>query len=344
MPDVESCQQPARRDDWHTRWLEMQAAYGEYRRSSEALECTRHSSDDADAGDYRRMAMLEGQQRLAFERYVDARIAFLESRFDEMNRPETGGSAPHGAAAAAVTAEAEKESRIKSWVAVASSRPVLQTLAVLLLCTMSFSLMREQKRVRELEARRDEIRAAPVQMGQELQGPRQKLDASKPAAAPAPLVQLEPSAPVKDPAASTRARASQPQAARHARQQQKASANRVPGREPTRRIAEGRASYDFSLARSREYKRVGPLSIWVKSIDPQTRSVSLSILSENIEVNVPSMKIDQPIWVRTAHGHRVGLVADRITANRLEGHLIENANGDADLRASRTRPTVDRAP
>jgi hypothetical protein len=343
MPDVESCQQPERRDDWHTRWLAMQAAYGEYRRSSEALECTRHSSDDADAGDYRRMAMLEGQQRLAFERYVDARIAFLESRFDEMNRPETGGCAPHGAAA---TAEAEKESRIKSWVAVASSRPVLQTLAVLLLCTMSFSLMWEHKRVRELEARRDEIRAAPVQTGQEWQGPRQKLDPSKPAAAPAPLQQRTPSVPVKHLGASTRVqrRASQPPTAQHARQQQKVSANRVPGREPAAQTAGVRASYDFSLARSREYKRVGPLSIWVKSIDPQTRSVSLSILSENIEVNVPSMKIDQPVWVRTAHGHRVGLIADRITANRLEGHLIENSNGDADLRASRTRPSVDRAP
>jgi len=338
MLEAEICQQQEQRDDWHARWLTMQAAYAEYRRSSEALECTRQSSDDSVAGDYLRLTMLEGQQRLAFERYVDARIAFLESRFDEMNRPDAD-------AAAAPAHPPGNRSRIKAWLTVASSRPVLQTLAVMLLCTMTFSLVREQKRVRDLESGRDELRAALQRTGHEVELLRERMDATEPRTA-SPRAQRTPAASANR--VSTARRAGSAQTIKRAVTQQpkrqlKTGTIRAATPPAPTRPSGGRA-HDFSLPPSREFKRVGPLSVWVKSIGPQARSVSLSIVSETVEVDVPLLKINQPVWVNTAHGHRVGLVADRITANRLEGHLVEAENGKADLRASRTRPNIDGAP
>jgi hypothetical protein len=325
----------------------MQSAYAEYRRSSEVLECTRQSSVEPITEDFLRLAMLEGQQRLAFERYMDARIGFLESRFDEMNRPEAG--AVGAGIAASVAGGQASESGIKVWLSRASSRPVLQTLAVMLLCTMSFSLMSEQKRVRELEAGQDGLRAALLRTGQEVRLLREKLDAPKPPAA-TPQVQTTPAAPAKRAPASRRASwkpsprrgGTRPQSQQHS--QQKAAANRAPAADPAARTAGGRNSYDFSLPASRDFKRVGPLSILVKSTNPQTGSVSLSIVSETVEVDVPSLKTSQPVWIHTAHGHRVGLVADRIMANRLEGHLVEAESGKRDLGASRTRPNLEGAP
>jgi hypothetical protein len=120
--------------------------------------------------------------------------------------------------------------------------------------------------------------------------------------------------------------------------QQKA-VNRAAVTQPARTTG----AHEFSLAPSREFKRVGPLSVLVKSIDSQAHAVSLAIVSESVEVNVPLLRVDQPVWVHTAHGHRVGLVADRITANRIEGHLIE-AQSKADLRASGMRPNLEGAP
>ena len=338
MLEAEICKEQEQRDDWHARWLAMQAAYSEYRRSSEALECTRHSSDDAVAGDHLRLAMLEGQQRLAFERYVDARIAFLESRFDEMNRPEADPGAP-------AAPQPGNPSRIKEWLTVASSRPVLQTLAVLLLCSMSFSLVREQKRVRDLEVGRDKLLVALQQTEHAIELMRDRMDAAEPRTA-APLVQRTPPAGANRVATGRRTGAGQPakRAVQQHTKQQKTNGIRASVPATPARPSNGHTPHDFSLPPSREFKRVGPLSVWVKSIDPKVRGVSLSIVSETVEVDVPLLKINEPVWVHTAHGHLVGLVADRITATRLEGHLIDGENGKSDLRASRARPNIEGAP
>jgi hypothetical protein len=56
----------------------MQSASAEYRRASEAFECTHQSTDDSSTddsstddsaiGEHLRLTMLEGQQRVSFER------------------------------------------------------------------------------------------------------------------------------------------------------------------------------------------------------------------------------------------------------------------------------------
>jgi hypothetical protein len=339
MLEAEICQELEPRDDWHARWLEMQAAYAEYRRSSEALECTRQSGDDPLSTDCLRLAMLEGHQRLAFERYVDARIAFLESRFDDMNRADGSSVAPGGLPQSA--SEPAPEGGIKAWLVAASSRPVLQTLAVVLLCAVSFSLTREQQRVRDLEKGREELRAALLRTVNEVQSLRQRLDAPAPGGSTPPRIRPIPPAPAKATAPQRRAGSkSTPQ--QHA--QAKGAPNRTAPAESPARPTEARNSYEFSLAPSREFKRVGPLSVWLKSIDPQKNSASVAVVSETVQVDVQLLKPNQPVWIHTAHGRRVGFVADRITRNRLDGHLVEADNGKSDLRDSRPRPALEGAP
>src|SRR5438270_4302027 len=143
MSELEICEVPEQRDDWHARWLKMQSAYAEYRRSSEALASARQPDDEPVNEGCLRLNMLEADQRVAFERYMDARISFLESRFDEFNKPDVGppDEAPDAA-------PPEGGSQLKSWFVMANVRPVLQTLAVLLLCTTAFSLILEQARIR----------------------------------------------------------------------------------------------------------------------------------------------------------------------------------------------------
>ena len=149
MPELDVSREPERRDDGHDRWLAMQSAYTEYRRASEALECTRQSADDTN--ERLKLPGLEGLQWLAFERYLETRLEFLEARFDESLRPAVVAEIP--------PASETKLSETGSWLARFKFRGVLEILAAVLLCTMVFSLLREQKRVRDLEASRDELQA-----------------------------------------------------------------------------------------------------------------------------------------------------------------------------------------
>src|SRR4030095_1509812 len=90
MLEVDDSQELERRDDEHDRWLAMQSAYTEYRRASEALECSPEFADDSPTSPGLRLSMLEGQQRVAFERYLEARMEFAESRFDRRGWPGMG--------------------------------------------------------------------------------------------------------------------------------------------------------------------------------------------------------------------------------------------------------------
>src|SRR5262249_6308508 len=123
------------------QWLAMQSAYAEYRRASEALASSDQSADDIPA-----RRGLETQQRVAFEQYMDARLAFLEFRFDETDRPRQNQVDPP----TRDMADSVIGSRFGGY------RLLFLALAIGLVCVAGFSLIRAQKRVRDLEAARDE--------------------------------------------------------------------------------------------------------------------------------------------------------------------------------------------
>jgi len=164
--EVDNSHEPAWRDEGHDRWLAMQSAYAEYKEASEELECTRQSADDTN--ERLKLPVLEGHQWLAFERYFESRMEFLEARFDECNRPAVP--------AAPLVTDANDRTGISSWFALINHRSVLSVLAIVLLGTMVFALLREQKRVRELEASRDELQATLNQTRDGLRLLGQKLD------------------------------------------------------------------------------------------------------------------------------------------------------------------------
>ena len=337
MLEVDDSNEPERRDDEHERWLAMQAAYAEYRRASEALEYATQFADDSPTSEGLRLSMLEGQQRVAFERYLEARMEFLEFQFDGRSWPGTGVAAPP---------KCDTEySRVGSRLAFANCLPFLQ--AVILLCTIAFSLILEQKHVRDLEAARNELRTTLNQTRDGLQLHQQKLNTL---AAPhySPIPQAEHTPPAlarRRPATTPKAVRRKPSAEVQWRHQpslqvkpKQVGANRepVPG---TRSQRSGvRTYFSLSLAPSRQFKRVGPIKVSIRAVDAQRKRVSLSILSDRMQIEVPRLQPNQPVWINQGyHEQPLELVIDRIAGNRLDGHLVERGNNKAALEASRLR-------
>jgi hypothetical protein len=141
----------------------MQSAYVEYQRASEALESPWPSDEDPQGA----LTPLAGRQRVAFERYLEARMEFLEGRYDD--------SYPPGPR-----------------FAVKNVRPYVWVLAALLLCTAAFAVVRTRNHIRDLEASRDDLQARLNQTRAGLEVLAQKVDTWQPAPAPPAIVQPAP--------------------------------------------------------------------------------------------------------------------------------------------------------
>jgi hypothetical protein len=165
-------------DEGHNNWLAMQSAYAEYKRACEALEPADELTDEHLPG-----PTLEDRQRLAFERYMESRIEFLESRFDETNPPGLRTASPSRA--------------------FVPRGPVVPILAAFLVCTVGFAWARERRQVRALETSRDELRTELNQTRAGLRVLAERMNAWTP-----PMIQpVEQSIPAAPPVRSAAPRA-----------------------------------------------------------------------------------------------------------------------------------------
>jgi hypothetical protein len=276
----------------------------DYKRASKALQSYDQSTDESPSREVLRLAMLEGQQRIAFEHYVEARIEFLEFRVEENNRPGPRLVVPIPAAGDAL---------MHRWLAV-GWRPVLEVAAVLLLCVAVLSGVRQQRRLSEMEGTRDRLWTALNQTRDRLQvlGQRpetwdsqhsaireiQEQPGASRAATPAVPLQPKPQALERAPVAATQVHS-----------------------------VAGRTYYKFSLAVSREFERIGPIEVLLRSIDTRGNYVNLAIVSDASKVVERRLQLNQPM--RLPLGYRqqaLELVVNRIVGDRIDGGLVEPAS------------------
>ena len=311
----EDSHERAQRTGQHKRWLAMQSAHEEYQRSSEALEYLAPLSRDSTTDERLLRGVLQDRQRAAFERYLDARMEFLEFRFDEGERRRRYGLAlvRKRVPAAVWTA---------SWLKFGNGRPVVPVLAAaMLVCAAALYYVHQQNRVRELEAARNELWAALKQARDEAQAPSHSRTQTVEFAPPQPTRRAPPTVVPK------------PRRVPH----KQASVKIDPISTVQTQSIGARTYYSFSLEPSSQFQRVGPIQISLRSVDVQRNYVSLSIMSGPVKVEVQRLRLSQPLWIGDAHRQQpLELVADRIGGRRLYGRVIETRD-KPDLRASRLK-------
>lgn len=308
-------QEASQRNGEHKRWLAMQSAHEEYQRSSEALEYLAPLSRDSTTDERLLRGVLQDRQRAAFERYLDARMEFLEFRFDEgERRPRHGLALVRKRIPAAVWTA--------SWLKFGNGRPVAPLLAAAMLaCASALYYIHQQHRVQELEAARNELWAALEQARDEAQAPSHSRTQTVEYAPPEPTRRAPPTVFPK------------PQRVPH--KQAAAKIDPISAAQP--QSIGARTYYSFSLEPSGQFQRVGPIQISVRSVDVQRGYVSLSIMSGPVKVEVQRLRLSQPLWIGDAQRQQpLELVADRIGGKRLYGRVIETRD-KPDLRASRVK-------
>jgi hypothetical protein len=302
MPELEDTNGSVRRDETHERWLAMQSAYAEYLRASEVFENSRELIRDSAEPGRCELTLMESR-RDAFERYLEARMDFLDRQFDEGYRRET----------ATDSGAAGQTGGLSTIARLAGQKWLIPVLAAGILSVSVFSFVREQKHVRDLDSARDQLQASLSDTREELQVLAKELDARE-SVERSTVQRVE--------------HASQPPAPDASADKRRPSAGarwrRLPERIGKTNSHSVAARSYFSLSRSSQFKRVGAIKVSLKSVDVRRNSVDISIVSESGKVDVQRLRLNEPAWIkRTNRGQPMEIVVDRITANGLSAHLIE---------------------
>ena len=306
MREGDESHERKQRNKGHDLGLKLQSAYVEYKHASEALESYDQSTDESPSREVLRLAMLEGQEHLAFERYVEAKMEFLEFRIETNNR-----AGPH----LVIPTPAERTG-MRRWLA-AGWRPALEAATVLLLCATALSGIRQQKRIGEMEGTRDKLWTALNQARDRLQILGQELELWKVSEHSA-IRQIQDTPPEQKPG-ETRAALS------GGRLQQNSEAMKGAATTAIQIHKVGaRTYYTFSLTISRQFERIGPIEISLRSIDTQQNSVSIAIVSDALRMEERHLQLNKPVWLPSGYRQQpLELVVNRIVGNRIDGGLVE---------------------
>src|SRR5260370_13722931 len=161
----------------HQFWLAMQAAHAQWVNATEALDyLIAATPSDVPSPDERlRIARAAEEQRIRFEEYIEARLAFSEfqsAQFQSAQIQSAQLQSARDGGAGTESADGEDseqgfhEIALGPWTLRTTSKFALAALAIALLCPAVFGLtyvMHERKQVRDLEAAREAMSAMLTQ-------------------------------------------------------------------------------------------------------------------------------------------------------------------------------------
>lgn len=318
----------APRSEEHDRWLAMQSAYADYRNASQALEKENSWADDSSGGEPELSVSLEAKQRAAFERYLEARMAYLEFRFDQCDprfnsRSELSVARTRPVGAAAFFRE-------PFWRSLAAWKFSLPVILAVMLCAMAVSIVGLERQLRDLENGRQEFGATLERTSDMLRLLGRRLESGEIAqySAVREVKQVSPAPASGKPAAAAQpgwhkpgeARR-KPQAALHVTP--KKTSGSAMAFDGTQSQSLDMRTYRFALPLSSQFKQVGPVKLSIRSMDLRRNAVSLSLVSDVVKLEAQGLRLNQPLWIHVGNGLRpMELVVERISANRLEGRLM----------------------
>ncbi len=90
--------------------------------------------------------------------------------------------------------------------------------------------------------------------------------------------------------------------------------------------------YEFDLTKSKQFQRVGPLSLSLRKADTKHRSYDLSLMVDDKPVEKQHVNVSEPVWISLGDlPQPVELVVNQIDKNRVRGYVSAPRYKKADL-------------
>jgi septal ring factor EnvC (AmiA/AmiB activator) len=82
--------------------------------------------------------------------------------------------------------------------------------------------------------------------------------------------------------------------------------------------------YEFHLSKSKEFQRVGPLSLSLRKINIKRKSYDLAMFVDDNQMQKKSVNLYEPIWINLEDRPQpVQLVVNQITKDQIQGYISE---------------------
>src|SRR5262249_43420876 len=96
--------------------------------------------------------------------------------------------------------------------------------------------------------------------------------------------------------------------------------------------------YEFQIDKSKQFQRVGPLSLSLRKANLKRRSYDLAMLVNDNQLKKKNVTLYEPVWINLAERPQpLELVVNQITKNEIKGYLSEPKYNKTELGESATR-------
>jgi septal ring factor EnvC (AmiA/AmiB activator) len=104
--------------------------------------------------------------------------------------------------------------------------------------------------------------------------------------------------------------------------------------------------YEFHLTKSKEFQRVGPLSLSLRKVNTKRKSYDLAMFVDDNQLQKKSVNLYEPVWVNLEDRPQpVQLVVNQISKDQIQGYISEpkfkkSELGDTASAAPAVAPTL----
>ena len=93
--------------------------------------------------------------------------------------------------------------------------------------------------------------------------------------------------------------------------------------------------YEFQLAKAKQFQRVGPLSVALRSTSTKHKTYDLAMIVEDNQLSKKHINLYEPVWIRLSdRPQAVELVVNRVDKDRISGYLSEPKYKRSELAAT----------
>jgi hypothetical protein len=97
--------------------------------------------------------------------------------------------------------------------------------------------------------------------------------------------------------------------------------------------------YEFDLAKSKQFQRVGPLSLSLRKVDAKHRIYDLTVMVDDVNLDKKHVNLLEPVWINLPDRPQpVQLVVNKIDKNQVRGYISEPRYKTAELPGPPTSP------
>jgi septal ring factor EnvC (AmiA/AmiB activator) len=93
--------------------------------------------------------------------------------------------------------------------------------------------------------------------------------------------------------------------------------------------------YEFQLGKSKQFQRVGPLSVALRSANTKHKTYDLAMIVEDNQLSKKHVNLYEPVWIRLSdRPQAVELVVNRVDKDHVSGYLSEPKYKRSELASS----------